>query len=345
MDNNFNQYWYGHPYDFEFETYHDYYNSINIWDFYGDSNSVFSMSKLGTRQITQAIANASFAGTYFEWLPNEIIDIIMDCVRVKNKKIELQFYQDYFSKENTEITIVRTLRMTPLQKRLISEGEIVPNIISVKTPDGEMCVRRILANNPGSQCYKTFSDMIQEFNNDKYVGLIMMYDAVKEWMIWICDHIYIPSWLRFMRIIIRKVYAFDKRIRAIENGDVSEHYNTPQRIANARVIIDNLIFFVEKYIPYALLSRSNEYYNVLDECMEEDTLKTALYEIWSCTGYHPNNINIQKAYEFEMMTYAKTYYCEIYSKYMTLRNGKVLTPLGKKPVFFWCGNEYIHQFI
>lgn len=151
-------------------------------------------------------------------------------------------------------------------------------------------------------------------------------------------------WENILTTILNKIYDLEEQLNELENGTrKSENFLTPEDIDNARFFLDYMLFFVEDYLPFRLLTRSNTFIEAYDIRSRE--YESMLYNIYKVTGRHPHDINIREAYEFEMMMYAPDYYYDTYDQYMRLRSGKVVVPPGKIPVFYWSGGKYTQRFI
>ena len=105
-------------------------------------------------------------------------------------------------------------------------------------------------------------------------------------------------------------------------------------------------YFIESYIPFAMLVRSENYHNCREsKGLTFDHHKECLYNIFRETRMHPNDINVYDVYEFEMELYDPEYYFNTYLQYKRLRSGRLVIPRGEEPCFYWRGNTYTRRFI
>lgn len=324
-------------------------DSINIWDFYGDSSTIFMNTAAGKRHLVHAIFQKYLRGTYFEWLPMELVEIIFDCERRLEFSADYVFYTDYyFSEEDSVIETTRHLRPTREQREQIRSSGEVTRLDVIQTPLGDTFGRRILKNNTAALIAHDFSKMVLSFKENWATSIGNMFQLLTKHMLWIIHHSYLHEWESFMRVIYRKQWEFEEHMSFFirEYGEIPQELMTPD---NHDQVWENLLkskYFLEEYVPYALLSQSDSFHAAVNNQMElQGHVDTTLFDIYMITGVHPNTIDLRKAREFEMEIYAPKYYHETYKNYMKLRSGRRLIPKGELPEFYWCAGKYIQRFI
>ena len=327
-------------------------NEINFWDFYGDSSTVFMNSISGKRQIAHAFSRKHLIGTYFERLPIEIIEIIFEWERQLEISQDYIFYTElYFSDDDSVIETARHLRPTRTQRELIATSGEVTGLDVVQTSLGDTFGRRVWKNNTAARIAREFRKMVNSFNDDKPKAIDQMFKLITKHMMWIVHHSYICDWNSFMRVIYQKQTEFEERMTMYEffdeyNDEIPKNMKTLEQRAPVWENLIKIRFFLEQYVPYALLSQGECFHNAANDVVEtQDHIKTTLFEIYMITGVHPNRIDIQKAREFEMKLYAPKYYHETYENYMKLRSGRRLIPKGELPEFYWSAGKYIQRFL
>ena len=327
-------------------------NEINFWDFYGDSSTVFMNSISGKRQVTHAIIRKHLGGTYFEFLPMELIEMIFELERQLEISQDYKFYTElYFSDDDAVIETARHLRPTRTQRELIATSGEVTGLDVVQTPLGHTFGRRVWKNNTAARIAREFRRMVYSFNEDKPKAIKQLFHLITKHMMWIVHHSYLCEWNRFMRVIYQKQSEFEHRLAMYEVSDeykeeIPKNMKTPEQRAPVWENLIKIRFFLEQYVPYALLSQGDCFHNAANDVVQtQDHIKTTLFEIYMITGVHPNSIDIQKAREFEMKLYAPKYYQETYENYMKLRSGRRLIPKGELPEFYWCAGKYIQRFL
>lgn len=324
----------------------DYYDSIDRLNFFENSKTNFVMSKTGTREVVSAMVRAGdFAKTHFRFLPIEIIEFIFEMAAKLMERDEYTFYTKYFSKEQNERKILRQLRVRP--------G--VPDVSGTRykefmTPIGTINCRNIYLENAVEKCNNAFSSVVER-GLKTIKDIRHMKKTMEKWFVWVCDHTYLNHWFRFMQVFTKKVYEIEETLWELQNGTLTlSNFSTPEEIAELEYLINSMKYFVEDYVPYALLTRSKAYFDTLTRSTNqseynENTFGEMLFELFKITGRHPNDIDLEQAYEFEIRTYAPDYYYDSYLNYMTTRSGKRLFPGGKKPVFYWRGDNYVCTFV
>lgn len=322
----------------------DFLETIHFNWFSSFSNSRYMMSKTGVKAATKtALKHKHFENTYLSWLPVEMIEQIMEMARQLEIKKDLAFYNNNFSKEETYLNICYNLRVRPHQKAKMNAGEHTPCIGQIETFSGVNDAYIIYKKNQAAMCYQDLIGVTTSGVND-LAGFAKLFRVIRKWMVWIYDHAYIEMWENIFVTILNKIYDLEEQLNELENGTrISENFSTPENIDNARFFLDNMLFFIEDYLPFRLLTRSYNLFEANDARSQE--YDSMLYTLYKITGKHPHDINIREAYEFEMMIYAPDYYYDTYDQYMRLRSGKVVVPPGKIPVFYWSGGKYIQRFI
>lgn len=272
----------------------------------------------------------------FDLLPLEILEIIFIIVGDLLEDEEKAFYRKYFDKENTETLHIRNIRSRiPVPERGCIHTKI-------NSPLGVISVQKIYGTNDASRCYSEISRIIE--NGIKSVShLEDLNTMIINWGAWLCDHSYMPRWKRFLSTFIRKIYEFAGELKYI---DFEKHkwIKNERDKDDAMIVIDNIRYFLEYYLPYIMFTRSKQYISSLEKYISMGFLKNTVDYLFQETRIHVNSINVPEVYEFEMETYAPEYYYKIYSKYMRLRNGKVIIPPGEKPNFYWIGDRYIQHY-
>ena len=150
------------------------------------------------------------------------------------------------------------------------------------------------------------------------------------WYFWTIDHSYIQKVRDIKEIFDDKIYAFyyyDAYIRY-------EDKITP----SSWELIDDMHMFITNYTEYYYTDNRkpggiyNEFY--IKHCPDFDKIRYS----------YKSNIKYSDIMEFEMYLYDNKYYCNIYTKYMKLRSGKYVIPIGKQPSYYWYGNKLCKNF-
>lgn len=340
-------------YDFvdEDEMQDRFIDEIKVWDFYADSSTVLMNTIGGKRKMAHTICRKHLGGTYFEILPLELIEIIFEWERQLEISRDYKFYKEiYFSDEESVIETARHLRPTRTQREHIATTGEVTGLDVMQTPLGHTFGRRIWKNNTAARIAREFRKMVYSFNKDKPKAIHQLFKLITKHMMWIVHHSYLCEWNNFMRVIYRKQAEFEERMTIYElfdeyKDEIPQNMKTPEQRAPVWENLAKTKYFLEQYVPYALLSQSDTFHAAERENILTDSLDHTLFEIYMMTGVHPNSINFQKAREFEMKLYAPKYYHETYENYMKLRSGRRLVPSGELPKFYWCAGKYIQRFI
>jgi len=300
--------------------------------------------RTGTKSTTLSLLKNEFEGTYFEMLPFELIELIMEFARILTNAEDTAYYKKYFSNDESVRAIARSMRVRPWQE-IAKKKDPRIKIVTEETLLGPIQTRLIYKNNMASQCHDDFAKVIVNGVGNP-MGFKMLYEAIKKWMVWICDHSHIHQWNQFMDVIFSKVYELNRQLFQLEDGKIKSDCFSEEDIKETRKVMKNILYFIEDYLPFVILSRSNNYIDEFNKVGDDDTnhLSDLLSNIFRETMRHPNDIDIEEAYDFEMETYAPDYYYNVYKNYMILRSGRVLVPHGKRPCFFWCGDKYIQRF-
>ena len=304
------------------------------------------MSKAGTRQLVSAmVERGDYANTYFSWLPIEIIQMIFDMDMSLMERDEQLYYMRYFSDEQVQGKILRQMRVRP--GVVDAAGS---RYKEMSTPLGTIKCRNVYLDNDVRKCNIAFSSVI-EHGIKSIENIRRMKITMEQWFLWVCNHAYLSNWNQFMRVFTKKVYEIDDTLSQLRNNKMKlSNFSTPEDITDLEYTVNHMKFFIEDYIPYALLTRSTAYFKCRDHIegrsrYEENTFVEMLFNMFTITGRHPNEINKQEAYEFEMATYAPDYFYDVYAKYKRSNDGKLLVPEGEKPVFYWRGGDYVHTFV
>ena len=329
-------------------------DEINDWDFYGDSSTIYMYGNwsIGKRLSAHATFGKHLHGTYFEWLPMELIELIFEWERRLEISADYVFYTDYyFSDDDSVIETARHLRPTHKQRYHAEITGEVTGLDVIQTPLGNTFGRRIWKNNTAACIAREFRKMVYSFNENKPQAIDQMSKLITKNMIWIVNHSYLCDWNNFMRVIYQKQSDFEERMTMYElfdeyKDELPKNMETPKQRAPVWENLANTKYFLEQYVPYALLSKSDAFHDAANDTVEsQDHINTTLFEIYMMTGVHPNSIDLKKAREFEMKLYAPKYYDETYENYMKLRSGRRLIPSGEIPEFYWCAGKYIQRFI
>lgn len=315
--------------------------SIDFWCFQKYSPDILDWCKCSNRKMAK-ILRFELTGTLFDMLPFEIFEYIIETKRLIYIEADRRYYIKYFSEEESVIVLHRYLR--PTKEQRLKEKKSLPK---KQTDIGTIKIRPIHRLNTASKCYEDIAKAI-DMGVDSIFGLNNLYNALTNWLIWVCEHSYIPCWCRLMTVILEKIYEFNDSIYDIGEGSAEcpKGFNTENDIQEAKDILWNMKYLVEDYLPYALLARSSSFFKVRENNgVPYEKYKELLYTIFVITKKHPNSINMQDVFEFEMATYAPSYYYGTYVNYMKLRNNKYIIPKGQIPNFYWFGNEYVMKFI
>lgn len=326
--------------------------TIDDWYFYGNSSTVFMSTTRGKRQMARAMMRKELCDTYFEWLPIEIVDTIFEWERKIEMRIDLLFYtHHYFSSDDSNVKTGRHLRPTRTQRELARSTGDISGLDIIQTPLGDIFGRRIWKNNTAGLVATAFRKMVLSFDDNKAAGIHTMLKLISKYMLWIVHHSYLYEWNSFMRVIYQKQAEFEERLAMYDAFDykdtIPKEIATPEQRAPVWESLLKIRYFLEQYVPYALLSQSDGFYSVANSHEEarQDHIIRTLFEIYEMTGVHPNNIDLNEAREFEMKLYAPKYYHETYENYMKLRSGRRIIPSGEVPKFYWCAENYIQRFV
>ena len=326
-------------------------DEINVWDFYGDSSTVFMNSIYGKRLSTHTMMNKDLRNTYFMWLPLELIESIFEWERQIEIVDDKAFYETYyFTDEDSVIETVRHLRPTRAQRKLAIETGNVTGLDAIQTPLGHTFGRRVWKNNTAAFIARDFRNLVDTFNKNKATSIDYLFNLISKHLLWIVHHSYLSEWYSFMRVIYMKQIEFEERLAMYDlfdyEGEMPKELATPEQRASVWEKLLKIKYFLAHYVPYSILSQSDVLYNAANsQVSSNNNINTMLFDVYMMTGVHPNSINLQKAREFEMELYAPKYYHETYENYMKLRSGRRLIPEGKKPEFYWCAGKYIQRFI
>ena len=337
-------------YGFDEDDFNDlflsHYDSIDHMRFYNYSSACYMMEKIrtGTKMTTMSLLKNEFEGTYFEMLPFELIELIMEIARIRTNAEDTAYYKKYFSNDESFRAIARSMRVRPGQE-IAKKKDPRIKIVTEESPLGPIQTRLVYKNNMAAQCHDDFAKVIVN-GVGNLTGFKLLYEAMKKWMVWVCDHSHIYQWERFMETIFEKIYELNDQLLDIEDGKKKNDCFTADELKETREVMKDILYFIEEYLPFVILSRSNNYIDEFNKVGDDDInyLSDLLSKIYRQTMRHPNDINIEEAYDFEMATYAPDYYFNVYKNYMTLRSGSILIPHGKRPCFFWCGDKYIQRF-
>lgn len=324
----------------------DFYISIDHEYFFEHGNTNFVMSKAGTRQLVSAmVERGDYTNTYFSWLPIELIQMIFEMAMSLMERDEQLYYMDYFSDEQVQAKILREMRVRPGVVDVAGS-----RYKEMSTPLGTIKCRNVYLENDVRKCTRAFASIV-EHGIKSIENIRRMKITMEQWFIWVCDHTYSDNWEQFMRIITKKVYEINYTLSKLRDNKLKlTNFSTPESIRDLEYTANQMKFFIEDYIPYALLTRSTTYFKCRDHIegrsrYEVNTFAEMLFNLFTITGRHPNEINKQEAYEFEMATYAPEYFYNVYAKYKRSDYGKRLVPEGEKPVFYWRGGHYVHAFV
>lgn len=315
----------------------EYFDTINHCRFWCSSSYAASISKWGSTDFAHTLWKAR-EGTLFQLLPFEMILLICQQISISNIEESRQYYLDYFDSSNTSTEVLRTVR-----SRKLKSDETDPLVKREQSPMGPIWVRRIYGYNAASMCYKAIATFIKD-GASSIPQLKKMYKMQVNWMIWVCDHSYIDSWNRFMEVWFEKIKDFE---REIVNIDITKHkkLTTIELKEEATEIIKEMKYFMDYYLPYSLLTRSEVFYDTVKmEFKKECFIEELLFKLYTRSGIHPNMINVDDIYEFELRTYASDYYYTVYQNHTKLGNGKRFIPNGENPSFYWVGDTYVPKF-
>ena len=284
-------------------------------------------------------------GTLFEMLPYDILRDIWKHVRIQIGETERNYYREYFSDKQDHTQLLRVIRMNPKQRKLMDNNAPVTGLVELDTDLGKVFGRKILLDNQGGRCYNACRLAIEKGCNS-VAGLNGIYQLITKWLVWICDHSYRDCWFKLGRTILMKMNEIHWDVMSYKNGKTPPKWlEDPDVLEEVVDIAKKIKFFTQHYLPYVLLSRSNNYFEIMKELGRPFSAhREMITELYNNSGIHPNNLNFEDIYEFEMMTYAPDYYNNVYLNYKMLRNGKRIIPVGERPMFFWCGDKYIHNF-
>jgi hypothetical protein len=321
-----------------YENADDYHESIDILKFFEGSKGEFAMSRTCARQVASGmVETGAFVETYFRLLPIEMIEFIFEMAGKLIERDEFKFYERHFSPEQSNRHILRQMRVRP--------G--VPDVTGtrykdVATPLGTIKCRNIYVDNDMDKCNRAFSKVVESGLNT-IEGVAEMKKTMEEWFLWVCDHAYSDHWGNFMRVFVKKIYQCEEILWDLQNQRLRlPNFSTEEQICELEHLIRQMKYFVEYYLPYALLTRNQAYY-----CLHPDmkSYSEVLFDLFKITGVHPDTIDLDEVYEFEMETYAPDYYYDTYLKYPVAENGVRAIPPGEKPLFYWRGGEYACTFV
>ena len=321
-----------------YEDTDDYYGSINHLKFFEGSKTEFATSKVCARQVVAGmVKQGDFVKTYFRLLPIEMIEFIFEMAAKLMERDDFAFYKRHFSPEQTERRILREMRVRP--------G--VPDVTGTRYKDvatslGTIKCRNIYADNDADKCNRAFSKVV-ETGLKTCEGVAQMKTTMEQWLLWVCDHAYFDHWSKFMRVFVQKIYDCEDILWDLQNNRLRlSNFSTEEQICELEHLIRQMKYFVEYYVPYALLTRNQAYYNFHPDM---ERYFEMLFELFKITRIHPNTIDFDEVYEFEMETYAPDYYYGTYLKYPVAENGMRIIPPGEKPLFYWRGNDYVCTFV
>ena len=350
MDMNFDNF----DFDGEFneEYFRDFVASVDTKKFYEHSSTNMMLSKKGKRQMTHSMLKyRKLEGTYFEWLPLELIEYIFEWERQLEIGNEINYFMKYyFTLEDTTISTIRHLRPTKRQRKMLNNGEVVLlDRIQIPYGDGDEYTygRRIYKDNTASRVRNNFSRLTDDFYDmkDTCKWFDRQFKAITRDFMWVCHHSYMPSWRSFMSVIYKKhkdfLYSLDPKFNTYSSDS---YFITEEHREKGKKKLEKHRFFLAHYLPYALLTHSDLFYDAVEEYVNPHHIWVVLYSIFEWMGVHPNNIDLRKAKEFEMELYAPKYYKKTYQGYMKLRSGRRVIPLGERPRFYWCGGKYYMRF-
>jgi len=287
-------------------------------------------------------------GSYFMWLPNELIELVMEYSRRMMVREESCYYMNYFSEGEILPLCLRYLRPTAQQKEVMNVGGGKLVLQTHETPLGSIKVRGLYGTNTASLCFNDMRLAI-ETGVKTVEGVQLLYTQITKWFVWICDQSYLNKWRNLMKMIVQKIYEFERdiiiqKVQTSRGEPTEDRCRSLEKIDRVHDIICDIKYFVSKYTPFALLSRSDTFYDVVHKEYSLDALELVV-DLQIETNVSPSTIDIQEAYEFEMSVYAPTYYQDTYIKYMMLRNGKRIIPQGKIPKFYWYNDKYTQRFV
>ena len=324
-------------YDY-YEDTDDYYGSIDHLKFFEGSKTEFATSKVCARQVVAGmVQQGDFVKTYFRLLPIEIIEFIFEMAAKLMEHDDFAFYDRHFSCAQTKRHILRQMRVRP--------G--VPDVTGtrykhVATPLGTIKCRNIYADNDMDKCNRAFSKIV-ESGIKTIEGVAQMKKTMEQWFLWVCDHAYSDNWENFMRVFVKKIYDCEQILWDLQNHKLHlSNFSREEDIDELEHLIRQMRYFVEYYMPYALLTRSKAFYHLHPNMT---SYSKVLFDLFEITRVHPDNIDLEEAYEFEMETYAPDYSYDTYLKYPVAENGVRAIPPGEKPIFYWRGNEYTCTFV
>lgn len=332
------------------------YYEINHDKFHKASNTQFVMSQLDPVLLLLSLLPEDIGDNYFCWLPTEILAMIGNYMRQLIIDNDYSFYKNYFSDDESVRKVCRQLRVRPEVRPAGAENPVPRYIRNVDTPLGTIKRQNFFVQNQAQSCAEAFEQVI--VNGVKsIVGLESLFGAVKDWMIWICDHIDYGSWERFFYVLMAKIHEIYHGIKNVALGyEESKYFTTQKDKRQAYDIMNYIMYFIDTYVPYTLLTRSDAHWEArlgvikeddeeYFECLKHNALAPMIRMIYEHTDIHPENFNLNDVKEFELMCYAPTYYYNVYENYMMLRSGRRLIPNGEKPRFYWRGNTFVPFFI
>ena len=357
MANYLNQDGYGYGYD-DFDEYSEdespmnaLWYSIDGYKFYKSSVSRLMSTVANRRRMLDSL-RVALRGTYFKWLPNELFEmILMYELDLENHANDAYWFHMYFAEHNTMNNPVRFLRPTKAQRAALTDDGYQGGLVFRNDGVNSMWSRGVLPNNQCGEAMRDLREMLDVFtkySKNKLPGIRKMYEMLVKHGVWICEHSYIPCWNKFMHVMYEKVQQHYEKIKEYVETETPDLYSSFRSIGSTRkayTLIKKLKYFVEEYIPYVILTRSDVWDEAAYERVNPDFHKELIYVIHGFTQKHPNDIDLHKAYEFELELNAPKYFKNVYSKYTRLRTGKRLIPVGERPMFYWVGDKYVQRFV
>lgn len=341
--------------DFHFDDKHDeFIKMIDSNHFYKNSSVCLMTSSNGRRRMINSMMK-ELQNTYFALLPIELIDIIFEMERMMEIYGEMHYYSHiYFNEKNTTMKLERILRPTNKHRKHLQETGEVTDLVHIPQEDGTFIYgRAIWKNNIANQITCVFQEMCEAFEKNPADGIKKLFIMLKDHMLWICHHQHLYEWQSLMDMIYTKCYDYWNRFKFFKTMQyrLQESAVHPPEFATIKEFDDiweqicDIKYFLEHYIPYRLISDSDMFYDSVDMYVSPSHIFDTLFQIYTVTDVHPNDINLQEVREFEMSIYAPEYYNNTYTKYKTVRSGRRIIPEGKQPKFYWSSGQYIQRFV
>lgn len=320
----------------------EFFDSIVYSRFYERSPDSFMMTNKGKRQLliymlgekqtsTQKKQKNILENTYFMWLPFELLLYIFELEAELEIHDDCLYNESIFDNSNRNLIILHQLRAIKKTNRPI---------------------RNVYQQNEAGKVVTKITNLINDCHSKKHSHLYQiqkLYDFTINHMLWVCLQSYDPHWKNYMNAFYHKIYEYIKtvNINIKSKTPISKrwHANT---LLKCKDLLYKIFYFINEYIPYVLLSNPElKCMCVTDGRMIRNYfIEDLVYDIYCISAVHPNDIDVNKALEFEMSTYAPTYYQNTYLQYERDQKGVVLIPEGeKKPMFYWCAGKYIKRFI